>query len=111
MTDSELYGILPGSRMYYEQLKPDYEGARYEVCANLYSEELCDYVAHYDGHVFDNYEMASDFYDVWMPDRDELVRDARESGVGGHFEVEVAIWDETGNLTYEDDFYNETVEV
>lgn len=117
MTDREWNEIAPymdGSRAYYEGLAPDYEGAEYDVCANVYSEQLNDYVAHFEGHTFRNYEMASDFFRNWMPPEDEVqaaLMEANRDGIVGHFEVEVAIWDETGNLAEEDDFYNETVGV
>lgn len=119
MTDKEWGEIAPyvnGSREYYESLEPDYEGAKYTVCANIYSEQCNDYIAHYDGHVFDNFELAYDYWASWMPDMDEVRKAVREDHaeygdeeVSDHYELEVAIWDERGECG-DDYFWNETIE-
>ena len=114
MTDNEWAQIAPymgGSRLYYELLEPDYEGAEYRVCANVWSEEANDYIGHFEGHTFDNYEMAWDFWANWMPDKDavrRMVQEFHEEGTSEHYEVETGIW-EDGDLTDEGDFYTETV--
>lgn len=120
MTDKEWNEIAPyvsGSREYYESLEPDYEGAEYKVSANIWSEQSNDYIEHYDGHTFANYELANDYWAGWMPDMDEVRKAVREWHAGyegmevsDHYEIEVAIWDENGELVNECDFYNETIE-
>lgn len=119
MTDEEWAQIAPymkGSRSYYEGLKPSYEGAQFTVCANVYCEQVNDYVEHFEGHTFSNYEMAVDYWEQWMPPMEEVRKAVREchaefddENVSDHYEIEVAIWDEDGNCP-DEYFYNETVE-
>lgn len=115
MTDKEWYEIAPyvnGSRAYYESLGPDYEGAEYTVCANVWSEECNEYIEHFEGHTFDNYELANDYWAGWMPDMElvrKAIREYHEEGYSEHYEVEVAVW-ENGEYANECDFYNEKVE-
>ena len=114
MTDNEWAQISPymgGSRRYYESLEPDYEGAEYKVCANVWSEEANDYIAHFEGHTFANSEMAYDFWAGWMPDMDEVrsaIGEFHEEGYSRHYEIEVGIW-EDGVLASDDGFYTGTV--
>lgn len=117
MTDDKWYRIQPymkSNRAYYESLKPDYEGCELTVSANVWEERSYDYVAHWDGETFDNLETAVDFWDRWEPDPDEVrkaVLDAHEDGSSWHYELEIAIWDEDGELVSDDYFWTRYVEV
>ena len=89
----------------------------YTVSANVWCEHTNDYTGdHWVGGTFESYEEAQDFFLGWMPDGGELREACREDsaylpeGASRHYEVEVAVWDEDGNLAEEDDFYTETID-
>lgn len=116
MTDDKWYRIQPyvsANRAYYEGLKPDYEGCKLTVCANLWEERSNDYVAHWDGETFDNLETAADFFDGWEPDPDEVRKTMFKAHIDGnwHYELEIGIWDEDGELVSDDYFWTKLVEV
>ena len=85
----------------------------YFVSANLYSQDLNDYVAHWDGGTFDDLEAARKFWDSWCPDADAVAEACRRDYVeksdaspSGNYELEVGLWDEQG---YDVEFWNRTV--
>ena len=71
----------------------------YQVVANLCDGN--DYVAHWDGGVFDNIEDAIDFYNVWMPPEDEVQAALKEGIEMGddleNYDLQVGVWDEDGD--------------
>lgn len=90
---------------------------KYTVSANVWCEHTNDYTGdHWVGGVFDTEEEAHELFLWWMPDMEELRAACREYQRGlpdyasKHYEVEVAVWDEDGDLCDEYNFYNETVE-
>lgn len=110
MTDefwARISAYVSGSRNYYETLEPN---GTYIVCANVYSREVNDYIEHFDGATFDNFEFAYDFWAGWMPSDEEVrkaIVDFHEEGMDTHYEIEVGVW-EDGDIV-DDCFYNETV--
>ena len=95
----------------------------YTVSANIYSEQLGSYIEHYEGGAFGTLEEAADFWCRWMPPVEDVRAKCltdhlwHSRSAGDRYEVEVAIWDERGNLCgYGDDsftdeyFFNQAID-
>lgn len=83
----------------------------YRVSANIYSEEVGDYIEHYEGGEFEDYDEAYEFWDNWWPDMEDVLHAAREDAEehpGNHYELEIGLWDEDGNDL---EFHNEGIDV
>ena len=83
----------------------------YRVTANIYSEEAGDYIEHYEGGEFEDYDEAYEFWDNWWPDMEDVRRVTREDAEehpGNHYELEIGLWDEDG---YDVEFYNEGIAI
>ncbi len=81
------------------------------VTANIYSEAENDYVAHWDGGTFSNYEQALEFWDEWAPPKDEIDKimiSRRANGDHSHYELEIGIW--CDGLDYDLPFINMTLD-
>jgi hypothetical protein len=82
----------------------------YTVSANLYNGR--DYTGHWEGGTFDTYDEAYRLFLTWMPPKDEVRQAVIESVADGIWdgplydhEIEVAVWDDGGNLADENAFY------
>ncbi len=80
---------------------------KYIVTANLYSEECNDYIYHWEGKTFDNYDDAHNFWNFWwLDDLDDQVKAWKKEHAGDYLELEIGLW----NKDREDvDFWNEAV--
>jgi hypothetical protein len=86
----------------------------YFVTANLYSQDVNDYVEHWDGGSFDDLGAARSFWDSWLPDADSVAEVCRRdyadnmgASPSGIYELEVGLWDEAG---HEVEFWNQGVD-
>lgn len=78
-----------------DRIKTENQHNTFIVSANIYSEKANDYVKHWDGGTFDNYQKACDFWDDWELPKDEIDRfmfEQRENGDYSHHELEIGIW-------------------
>lgn len=78
------------------------------------SANICDgndYVAHWDGGTYDDYETAFLHYVTWMPPRHEIEAVLDEYRALGNdlseFDLQIGVWDEDGNDVL---FWSEGVE-
>lgn len=82
------------------------------VSANIYSEKTNDYVKHWDGGTFDNYQEAYDFWDEWEPPKDEInqfMSDVRDNKDYTHYELEIGMW--CDDIEYDLPFMNMTLDL
>ena len=83
----------------------------FTVTANIYSEQTNDYIAHWEGGTFDNFQEAYDFWDEWEPPKEEIdntMLKEREKGDYSHHELEIGIW--CDNINYDLPFMNMTLD-
>lgn len=67
----------------------------FTVQANIYSESANDYIAHWDGGVFNNYDDALNYWDDWAlcaNEVDEIMHQRRLDGDHSHHELEIGIY-------------------
>lgn len=80
---------------------------KYIVTANLYSEEYNDYIYHWEGKTFDNYDDAFNFWNFWRPDDvDDQVKAWKKDHAGDCLELEIGLWNKDGEDV---EFWNEAV--
>lgn len=81
----------------------------YNISANLYSEEMNDYIHHWDGPVFKRLSAinkAEDIWNTWFPPEDEtkaVIKKWRKDHPCDYLEIEIGLWDGNGD---EVEFYN-----
>lgn len=93
--------------------EPTIPDAKFTVAANIYSECCNEYVHHWEGGTFDNYDEAYEFWDKWDPPKeevDEVMRQRREEGDYSHHELEIGVWSENPNESAFLAFMNETLD-
>jgi hypothetical protein len=93
--------------------EPRNKNATFTVAANIYSEQANEYIHHWDGGTFDNYDDAYDFWDQWEPSQneiDQVMMKERENGDYSHHELEVGIWRNDPEESKELAFMNRTVD-
>lgn len=70
---------------------------KYIVTANLYSEECNDYIYHWEGKTFNNYDDAFNFWSEWTPDDvDDQVKAWKREHSGDCLELEIGLWNKDG---------------
>jgi len=88
------------------KLNPD----SFNVVANIYSEYVNEYVHHWFGGTFSDYDKAYDFWNNWWPDKKEITKVMTMRRVDGdysHHELEIGLYDAYGNNLK---LYTETVD-
>lgn len=69
----------------------------FRVVANIFSEQSNNYIHHWDGGTFDNYDDAYEFWDWWEPPEQEMhevMKELRKQGDRSHCELEIGIYNE-----------------
>ena len=92
-------------------VKPEDQQNTFTVTANIYSEQVNDYVKHWEGGTFDNFQEAYDFWDEWEPpikEIDETMSKERENGDYSHHKLEIGIW--CDDIDYDLPFMNTTLD-
>lgn len=93
--------------------EPSNKNATFTVTANIYSEQANEYIHHWDGGTFDNYDDAYERWDQWEPSQDEIdqvMQKERENGDHSHHELEVGIWSDDPEENRELAFMNRVVD-
>lgn len=84
----------------------------YQISANLYSQDLNDYVYHWDGPTYKrcgDYHKAWVEWDAWYPPKRSLKKQVDiwlKENPNDQLEIEIGLWDANGD---EVDFYNEVI--
>ena len=89
------------------------KGVEYSYCvsANLYSEEMNDYIHHWDGPIFKRksaVDKATECWNTWWPPEDKIkavIKKWRKDHPCDNLELEIGLWDGNGD---EVEFYNES---
>ena len=93
--------------------EPLYKDANFTISANIYSEKVNDYIHHWDGGTFDNYDEAYEVWDRWELSKDEIediMKHEREEGDYSHHELEIGILSDNPKEPRELAFMNRTVD-
>lgn len=93
--------------------EPCNKDATFTVAANIYSEQANDYIHHWEGGTFDNYDDAYECWDQWEPSQDEIdqvMKYERENGDYSHHELEVGVWSSDPKESRELAFMNRVVD-
>lgn len=93
--------------------EPHNKDATFTVTANIYSEQANEYIHHWEGGTFDNYDDAYERWDRWEPSKDEIdqiMREERENGDYSHHELEVGIQSNDPEESRELAFMNRVVD-
>lgn len=93
--------------------EPHNKNTTFIVSANIYSEQVNDYIHLWVGGIFNNYDDAYEFWDKWDPPIEEMnsiMEQQRKKGDYSHHELEVGIYSNDPNESRELAFMNKTID-